>query len=94
MPEGLSLEWDEANIDHVGHHDVTPEEVLEVFLNEALDLNYGYVNNEERWTSLGHTNGLRILLVVWTLRGEAIRPITAFNAGRSLTQEYLKEKGW
>jgi uncharacterized DUF497 family protein len=71
-----------------------PQEVLEVFRNEAMDLNYETVNGEERWTSVGHSNAVRILVVVWTMRGESIRPVTAFEAGKRLAEVCFKEKGW
>jgi len=92
--EDLDLDWDESNIEHIGRHGIAPREVLEVFLNEAMDLDYETVNGEERWTSLGHSNRLRVLVVVWTMRGELIRPVTAFEAGKRLAEDYVNEKGW
>lgn len=92
--EDHDLDWDESNVDHIRRHGVVPQEVLEVFRNKAMDLNYETVKGEERWTSVGHSNALRILVVVWTMRGESIRPVTAFEAGKRLTEEYMTEKGW
>jgi uncharacterized DUF497 family protein len=57
----LDLDWNEANIEHIGRHGIAPREVLEVFLNETMDLDYETVNGEERWTSVGHNNQLRFL---------------------------------
>jgi uncharacterized DUF497 family protein len=91
--EDVDLEWDESNVEHIQRHGIVPQEVLEVFGNETVDLNYEVVNGEERWTSVGHSNALRILVVVWTMRSEAIRPVTAFEAGKKLAEEYLKGKG-
>jgi uncharacterized DUF497 family protein len=51
-------------------------------------------NDEDRWTSVGHTNNLRILVIVWTMRGESIRVVTAFDAGKTMRAQYLIEKGW
>jgi uncharacterized DUF497 family protein len=51
------------------------------------------VNGEERWTSIGHTNKLRILVVVWTMREESIRPVTAFEADKEPAKEYLTIRG-
>ena len=89
----MDLDWDESNVEHIRRHGIMPREVLEVFSNQTLDLNYEIANGEERWTSVGHTNALRILVVVWTVRGESIRPVTAFEAGKRMIQEYMKEKG-
>jgi len=38
----------------------------------------------------GRTNGGRILVVVFTFRGEAIRPITAYDAAKRDQAVYLK----
>ena len=68
----LVLDWDEANIAHIGRHGVTTGDAADVFANGATDLRYEVVAGEERWTSIGHTGRLRILVVVWPMRGEAI----------------------
>ena len=94
MEDDLAFDWDKANVEHIRGHGVTPDEVLEVFANEASDLRYEVVNGEERWTSVGHTNALRILVVVWTMRGESVRTVTAFDAGKLVGAEYVTRKGW
>ena len=83
----------DANIEHIARHDIRPAEVGEVLAIEAMDLGYEVVNGEERWTSIGHTSAMRILVVVWTTRGELVRPITAFEAGKKLAAEYVRQKG-
>jgi uncharacterized DUF497 family protein len=62
--EAVDLDWDESNEDHIRRHGIVPQEVVEVFRNETIDLNYETVNGEERWTSVGHSDALRILVVV------------------------------
>jgi uncharacterized DUF497 family protein len=90
----IALDWDQSNIEHIRGHGVTPDEVLQVFANEASDLRYEVVNSEERWTSIGHTDALRILVVVWTMRGESVRTVTAFDAGKRMAAEYVMKRGW
>jgi uncharacterized DUF497 family protein len=68
--------------------------VLEAFTIEAIDVRYGVVDGEERWTSVGHTNEMRISVIARTMRGEAIRPVTAFEAGKQLAPDYLTEEEW
>jgi hypothetical protein len=89
----MNFDWDGANKDHIAAHGVTPEEVEEVFANNPMDLEFQVVNGEDRYTSVGHTRLMRILLVLWTLRGEAIRPVTAFDVSSALTKEYLAYTG-
>ncbi len=50
------------------------------------------VKARERFVEIGHTNGLRILLVVWTPRGNRIRPVTAFPPDRRTRDVYLRER--
>ncbi len=50
--------------EHIAHHSVTTEEVEQIFANDPIDFLHGYTPN------------LRVVLVVWTLRDDAIRPIT------------------
>jgi uncharacterized DUF497 family protein len=42
---------------------------------------------------VGHTNRLRVLVLVWTMRGGATRPITAFDASERVATRYLAERG-
>jgi hypothetical protein len=44
---GVALDWDEANIAHIGRHGVTPDDVIQTFSNDAIDLNYEVVNGED-----------------------------------------------
>lgn len=91
----MRFEWDQANRAHIARHKVTPEEVEQVLLNDPFDLNYGLEGGEERWTAIGHSDQLRVLVVVWALRGEEIvRVITARQAGKKARRNYLRAKGW
>jgi uncharacterized DUF497 family protein len=73
---------------------VLPNEVEQVFANEAFDAGFEVVNGEERWTSIGHTAAMRVLVVVWTMRGDRVRAVTAFEAGKRAETEYIRQKGW
>jgi uncharacterized DUF497 family protein len=77
MDDDLSFDWDESNFEHIRGHGVAPEEISQVFANQANDLRYEVVNSEERWTSIEHTDALRILVVIWTMRGESVRTASA-----------------
>ena len=58
-----------------------------------IDIDFDAVNGEERWTSVGHTDSFRVVVVVWTMRGESVRPITAVDASKRLREEYFGMKG-
>jgi uncharacterized DUF497 family protein len=59
-----------------------------------MDVGGDVVEGEERYTGVGHTNVLRVLVLVWAMRGDALRPITAFDASERLAKRYLAERGF
>ena len=94
MASDLVFDWDEANTAHIASHDVTPAEVEQVFANDPMDLEAQVVDGEERYAAVGHTDRLRVLVLLWAMRGDAIRPITAFDASRRVAERYFSEKGY
>ena len=93
MADDIRFDWDEANIAHIARHKVTPEEVAQVFANGPADREYRHVKGEDRYTILGHTDNLRVLLVVWTDRNGMVRPVTAREAGKRVRGDYFREAG-
>ena len=69
---------------HIRGHEATPDEVAQIFANDAMDLRYEVVNGEERWTSIGHTDAARILVVEWTMRGEFRSNGNRFRSGETV----------
>lgn len=95
MADDLRFEWNEANISHIARHKVTPKEAEQVLLNDPFDVAYEVVDGEQRWTSIGHTDDLRVLLVVWTVRrNDVIRVVTAREATEEASRTYLRQKGF
>ena len=82
--------WDIGNIGHVARHNVLPEEAEEAILDPNAILLEIQAGDEERVESVGATSGGRILVVVFTWRGEAIRPITAYAAPVRIQKLYLE----
>ena len=91
----MSLEGEAANFPHTARHKVTPQEAEQALLNDPFDLGYEIRRAEERWTSIGHTDRLRVLLLVWTLRGgEVVRVVSAREAAKADRKVYLRGKGF
>ena len=86
------FEWDDANRDHVARHGVTPDETEQALLNDPISLEYQTDRGEPRWVSVGPTDATRFLVVVWTVRGPAIRVVTAYPANRRLMAVYRRTK--
>jgi len=90
--KGSRLNAERDPDEHIGRHNVTPEEAQLTLTNEPMDFDYPIVKGEERWTSLGHTNKLRILKVAWAVRGDVMRVVTAVNAPLNEARSYLRAK--
>jgi uncharacterized DUF497 family protein len=89
----VSFDWDDENIAHLTRHRIRPSEVEELFLNDAAIQGHEVVDGEDRWTSVGTTNSLRVLVVVFTMRRAKIRPITGWPADRRTKKEYFLAQG-
>ena len=86
------FDWDDANINHIAEHDVTPEEAEEVVLGDPVDAGFEVVDGEDRWTYIGETKDEQILRVVITLRGKLIRVVTAFEPLKHWKIFYIQQK--
>jgi uncharacterized DUF497 family protein len=80
-----TFEWDAYNEREVTAHGVTPDEAEETFEDERMLARPAYErDSEQRQAIIAATRTGRILGVVYTLRGSAIRVITAYpiSSGR------------
>ena len=59
---------------------------------ETEELGFEVVNGEDRFYSAGVTEQGRLLFLVWTMRGEKIRAITAFDAPHPVRKEWERRK--
>jgi len=80
VSRGIEFDWDGENTRHMAVHKVTPAEFEQVLNNDPLDLDCEWIDNEERYRSVGLTSRGRLLSVAWTVRDGKIRPVTAFPA--------------
>jgi uncharacterized protein len=75
------FDWDDANVDHIAEHGISPEEAQDALLDPyRLPAPAHRVRGEQRRAVLGATVAGRLLFVVFTRRGVSIRVITARDA--------------
>ena len=86
----VEFDWDEHNTKHLAAHEVTPAEFEQVMNNEPLDLGCDVIDDEQRFRSVGISDSGRLLLVVWTVRGEMVRAVTAFPASATNKIDFLE----
>ncbi len=87
----VGFQWDEGNTDkNLESHNVENWECEQVFFNEPLlildDPKHSRVEN--RLAAFGKTNGGRLLVVIFTIRGNLIRAISARDMNRKEIRFY------
>ena len=88
-----AFDWDVANVRHLAAHRITRSEFEQAMLNDPIIIDFTDETGEERWYALGATDRLRVLFLVFTYRGERIRPITGWDAGKRLRELYFRKRG-
>jgi hypothetical protein len=85
------FEWDEGNLlKNWEKHGVSPGECEQVFFNRPLIAGYDekHSQREDRFFALGHTDSGRLLFIVFTIRNDLIRVISARNMSRKERKVY------
>lgn len=83
--EVVGFDWDKGNSDkNVSNHHVSNSECEQIFFNEPLiildDPTHSQV--EPRYAAFGKTDEDRLLVTIFTMRGELIRVISARDMNR------------
>ena len=92
--EPLVFQWDEGNQNkNWQKHQVSKTECEEIFFddNKIVIKDILHLNKERRWILFGKTKLSRILYVVFTIRKEIIRIISARDANKKEKQIYEKK---
>ena len=95
IPEPVRFEWDEGNIDKsYERHGISSKETEEIFVSEELlvlpDRKHSKV--EKRHIALGKTQEGKNLFVVFILRSEKVRIISARRMHKKEVSKYEKAK--
>ena len=88
------FDWDEGNLlKNWEKHGVTHLEAEQIFFNEPLIVGEDgkHSRKELRWYGLGSTDTKRLLMVVFTLRGNKLRVISARDMSRKERKVYEEE---
>ncbi len=78
IPNIFVFEWDQENLEHIKKHNVTYNECEDVFFNNPVYFrDEKHSNREERLLVYGITNENRLITVVFTIRKDKVRVISA-----------------
>ena len=85
------FDWDEQNERHLAKHGISRSDAEDVLSGNYILLEYQVEGNEQRWVAVGMTRTGRIVEIVFAVRGEAMRPITGWEAAKEIADLYVKE---
>ena len=93
LAQCTGFDWDSGNAPKLWErHQVMPGECEQVFFGEPLLITPDprHSKAEQRWAAWGRTTEGRALAVVFTIRGERIRPISARDMNRKERRLYAQ----
>ncbi|MBU0535258.1 MAG: BrnT family toxin [Patescibacteria group bacterium] len=88
----IEFQWDKGNIDkNLKGHDVANEEIEEVFFGHRIKVvkDMFHSGKEERYLLIGKTLFDRVLFIVFTLRNNKVRVISASDLNKKEEGLYL-----
>ncbi|HID82801.1 MAG TPA: BrnT family toxin [Chromatiales bacterium] len=93
LKDCIGFQWDDGNSEKNWiSHQVTKSECEQIFFNQPLVIedDERHSKAEKRYYSLGKTDGERKLFVVFTVRDNLIRIISARDMSKKEREVYLK----
>ena len=93
MAESHEFDWDEHNERHLARHGISRSDAEDVLSGNHVLVEYQTRGDEQRWVAVGATRSGRIISIVFVLRGEAMRPITAWDTDKETIELFLREWG-
>jgi len=91
----VGFQWDRGNIDkNLIKHNVENWECEQIFFNRPLLVldDPKHSISEKRWAAFGRTDAGRLLVVVFTRRGNLLRVISARDMNKK-ERKFYEEKG-
>lgn len=89
------FEWDKGNLEHIKKHNVNYKECEEAFFNKPLIITEDETHSqkEERFRVYGQTNKSRLLMMIFTIRKDKIRVISARNQNKTERKQFHETGG-
>ncbi|OGM20667.1 hypothetical protein A2955_03840 [Candidatus Woesebacteria bacterium RIFCSPLOWO2_01_FULL_37_19] len=89
------FEWDKGNLEHIKKHGVDYRECEHVFSNKPLLINDDEKHSEfeKRFRAYGRADKNRLMCVIFMIRKNRIRVISARDQNKKERKEYLEKGG-
>src|SRR5207247_11207650 len=91
FPDVLGFQWDEGNSSkNWARHEISQTEAEQIFVTRPVVVigDVAHSRTEARYFSFGRTDGGRLLTVVFTVRGQQLRVISARQISRRDRRSY------
>ncbi len=86
-----AFDWDEHNEQHLAKHGISRSDAEDVLSGNHILLEYQTEGDEQRWVAVGATRVGRIINIVFAVRGEAMRPITGWDADKATIDLFVQQ---
>jgi uncharacterized DUF497 family protein len=86
------FEWDRSNLRKIRAHRIQREETEQALVNDPMPVYQQGVEGECRFVYYGETNAGRLLAVIITERGDAIRVVTAYDLDAGQRRDYIERR--
>jgi uncharacterized DUF497 family protein len=93
LAECTGFDWDSGNVPKLeSRHKVTAGECEQVFFQEPLLVapDHEHSKSEERWATLGRSQDGRALAIIFTIREDRIRVLSARDMNRKERRLYAQ----
>lgn len=87
--------WDEGNLEHILKHNIDFRECEEVFFNKPLLISEDIIHSqlEERYQALGRSNNGSLIFLVFTIRNNKIRVVSARKQNKKERKKIVRMGG-
>jgi uncharacterized DUF497 family protein len=90
----MDFDWDDANVGHLNErHNLTADEAVEAFYAPMVLVTFQERSGEFRRIAVGRTRAGQCLVIVYVLRQQRIRILTAFPGSKRYRQFYEERMG-
>lgn len=94
LPKPLSFQWDKGNIEkNSNKHNINNKEAEEIFFNRPLQIfaDLKHSQTEQRFEAFGITDKAKMLTIIFMIRDQKIRIISARIQNKKERRKYEKE---
>ena len=89
LPQILTFDWDDGNLEHIKKHNVEYLECEEIFYSEPVFFyDEKHSTQEKRFLAYGTSDEKRPLTIIFTIRNDKIRIVSARDQNKNEKEVY------